>query len=427
MKRPALTALLCLLATAAAAEAPPDPGGGDLWSRTREEAGAWWERSRASADEWWQRGQEAASGTWESTRGLFDPGEQDHFGTVWKEVLPTLEETLALTERHETLPEDRWFGADRESNRGAIDALLDEAVAILSNSGVSHHRDRIRFLEGEIDRARRDIAEYRQRRVTAPAESLVHTTAEGYAQAIAAREADIARYEADLASVKREFAAELKAMGIILEEDQVDLLLSTVVGDNLVDLGVVFDNVKAVTAQLEHLVAESGEDLEAARRYYGMYVVLLRSLEEMHRDVEQAIAGQYVPRIDAITERARRLTSETRALQERSPDKAALLAANLDAQRLTLEAAAVYRRYLTEQADEVARARQQLAADIAAAWNTYETVRVSGELVALVRSSRELIQGLLDRQVPPLRPFENREMQRELERLTSELRAGGRG
>jgi hypothetical protein len=400
----------------------------DLWSRTREGADAWWERSRESAGDWWQRGQEAADAAWQGTQGLLGNGEEpDHFGTVWREVLPTLEETLALQERQETLPEERWFGTDQRSNREAIEALLDEAVDILSTSGMTRYRERIRFLGGEIERARRDIADYRQRRVTAPSESLVQKTADDYAQAIAAREADIARYEADLEAVKGEFAAELKDMGIILEESQVDLLLSTVVGDNLVDLGIVFDNVKQVTAQLEQLVTESGEDLQSARRYYGMYVVLLRSLEEMHRQVEEAILGQYVPQIDGIIERARRLSAETQALQRRSPEKKELLAANLDAQRLTVEAAGIYRRYLTEQAQEVARARMQLAADIAAAWNTYETVRVSGELVALVRTSRQLIQGLLDRQVPPLRPFENREMQREFERLTAELRAAGRG
>lgn len=427
-----LTLLLPTLAGAAVADPAAAPSAAaadtDLWTRTREGADAWWERSRESAEGWWQRGQEAADAAWQGTRGLLGNGaEPDHFGTVWKEVLPTLEETLALQERHESLPEDRWFGTDQRSNREAIDALLDEAVDILSTSGMSRHRDRIRFLGGEIERARRDIADYRQRRVTAPDQSLVQKTADDYAQAIAAREADIARYEAALEEVKAEFAAELKAMGIILEESQVDLLLSTVVGDNLVDLGIVFDNVKQVTAQLEQLVTDSGEDLQSARRYYGMYVVLLRSLEEMHRQVEQAILEQYVPQIDSIIERARRLSAETQALQRRSPEKKALLAANLDAQRLTMEAAAIYRRYLSEQAQEVARARMQLATDIAAAWNTYETVRVSGELVALVRSSRQLIQGLLDRQVPPLRPFENREMQREFERLTAELRAAGRG
>jgi hypothetical protein len=201
-------------------------------------------------------------------------------------------------------------------------------------------------------------------------------------------------------------------------------LLSTVVGDNLIDLGIVFDNVKAITAQLERLVEESGEDLQSARRYYGMYVVLLKSLDQMHLQIERAISERYIPEIDAIIGRARALASETRILREKSPDKAELLAANLSAQQLTIQAAGIYREYLIEQEQQVAVARGELERDIAAAWNTYETARVSGELVGLIRSSRELLDGLLGRQVPALRPFRNLEMKRELEKLTLQLRKG---
>ena len=60
---------------------------------------------------------------------------------------------------------------------------------------------------------------------------------------------------------------------------------------------------------------------------------------------------------------------------------------------------------LVDQGRQVSEARRDLELDIAAAWNTYETVRVSGELVGLVRSSRRLLDGLLNRQVPAMKPF----------------------
>jgi hypothetical protein len=142
----------------------------------------------------------------------------------------------------------------------------------------------------------------------------------------------------------------------------------------------------------------------------------------MHQQVENAIAKQYLPQIDGIIERATTLSAETRSLLQSSPEKKELLTANLEAQALTVEAAGVYRQYLTEQAQRVAQARIELEKDIAASWNTYETVRVSGELVGLVKSSRRLLDGLLNRQVPALRPFENLELKREFEKLTAQLR-----
>ena len=298
-------------------------------------------------------------------------------------------------------------------------------MAILSTSPVQRFRERIRGLQSEIEAARASIADYRQRRVSAPRESTIKRTVADYDRLIGEEEAQIKRLTDQLGQVKREFAGAVRQLGVDLSDEQVEFLLSTVVGDNMVDLGILFDNVKSVTNQLEQLVAQSGEDLQSARRYYGMYVVLLRALERMHQKIEEAIGEQYIPQINAIITRAEQLTGETRDLQRSSPGKGELLAANLEAQRLTIEAAGVYRQYLNDQKAQVTRARLELEKDIAAAWNTFETVRVSGELVGLVKSSQRLLEGLMNRQVPALRPFENLEMRREFEKLTEQLRRGG--
>lgn len=437
------TALLVLLflvspaPSADPAQPPSQAGEPDTWNRAEETATEWlqqsreaaegaWDGTRDSAGKLWDDTRNAAGDAWISTRELLGPQPADRFGQTWDQVLPKLEETLILQDRHADLPESAWFGEDRESNQEAIDALLDEAVAILSSSDVRHYRERIRILYTEIGEARQAIADDRRRRVSAPEKSLVKRTVEDFDQAIEQREANIERYQDELVRVRRAFAADLRKIGLDLADEQVELLLSTVVGDNLIDLGIVFDSVKAITAQLEQLVRESGEDLQSARRYYGMYLILLKSLNQMHLQIEEAIAERYLPQIDAIVTRAKALTAETRALQEQSPDKAVLLAANLSAQHLTIQTAGIYREYLVDQGRQVAEARLELERDIAAAWNTYETVRVSGELVGLVRSSRKLLDGLFDRQVPALRPFRNLEMKREFEKLTAQLRKGER-
>ncbi|MBK5963096.1 hypothetical protein CCR95_03065 [Thiocystis minor] len=388
------------------AAAPPT---GDVWSLTRETATGWWEQSRDYAGQ-----------ALEDARRLLS--DDRDFGRVWDAAIPKLEGALTLEERQSELPESAWFGADQASNRAEIDKLLDQAVDILSVSPALRHRDRIQAVQTEIEKARAEIAEYRQKRVSAPSESTIGKTVADYDRLIEIREDDIERLSREADSVKREFAQELRAMGLELGDEQVEFLLSTVVGDNLVDLGILFDNVKSITQQLERLVAESGEDLQSARRYYGLYVVLLRALQRMHLQIEEAIGEQYLPQIDGIVAQAQALSGETRRLLHVSPDKQALLTSNLEAQQLTIEAAGVYRQYLDEQARQVRKARQELDRDIDAAWNTYETVRVSGELVGLVKSSQQLLESLMNRQIPTLRPFENLEMQREFQKLTQQLR-----
>ncbi len=400
-----------------------EPSG--LLERSLDSAATLWEHSTQSADRWWQRSREATLEAWDGAQRSLQRTEQPPSAQLWKELVPTLDKTLRIEDERPGLPERTWIGRDQRTAEADINTLLDTSVAILSRSPVQDYRARIEALRMRVAAARADIDRFRRARVAAPSESLIATTVSGYNARIAEREAEIRATLADLERVKAEFVGELRAMGLELSDDQVDLLLATVVGDNLIDLGIVFDNVKTITRQLETLVEESGEDLESARRYYGMYVILLRALARMHSDVAQAIAEGYIPEIEAIAERAERLREETRALMRTQPARAELLRNNLQAQQLTIEASAVYRAYLIEQRAQVERARSALAEDIDTAWNTYQTVRVSGELVDLVHSSQNLLDGLLEREVPPLRPFQNLEMQRELEKLTRELRRSG--
>lgn len=399
---------------------PPSPSHAD--DSQAPSARAMLERSRATASDWWRESRDYAGRAVEDARRLMS-GEQDQsFGQVWDRSLPKLDAALQREDLQSSLPASSWFGADQASNRAEIDQLLDETVQILAVSPALRQRDRIQALQDEIAKARADIAEARQKRVSAPSQSTIARTVDDYDRAIAAREADIQRLEQEVGQVKRQFAEELRAMGLALTDEQVEFLLSTVVGDNMVDLGILFDNVKAITAQLEQLVAQSGEDLQSARRYYGLYVVLLKALDRMHLKVEESIGEQYLPQIDGIAAKAQSLAADTRRLLHTSPEKQDLLNANLKAQQLTIEAAGVYRQYLDDQKRQVHQARLALEKDIEAAWNTYETVRVSGELVGLVKSSQQLLEGLMNRQVPALHPFENLEMQREFQKLTLQLR-----
>jgi hypothetical protein len=407
---------------APATAGPAESDTSQLLERSLDGAASLWERSTQSAGDWWQRSRDTTLDLWDGAQRSLQPTDPGAPARIWKDVVPKLDQTLTLEDSRPALPDRAWFGRDKRDADEDINALLDAAVAILSRSPVQRYRTEISALRGQIADARREIDGFRRERLAAPAESLIKPTIADFDERIADREADIRRYLAELARIKAEFAADLRAMGLELSEDQVDLLLATVVGDNIIDLGIVFDNVKAITEKLEQLVEESGEDLESARRYYGMYVILLRALARMHNDVAAAITERYLPRIDSIAKQAGKLREQTRALMREQPDRSALLKKNLEAQSLTMEAAAVYRDYLIEQQRQVEQAAEVLGADIDTAWNTYLTVKVSGELVDLVQSSRSLLDSLLNREVPPLRPFQNLEMQRELEKLTRQIR-----
>lgn len=380
-------------------------------------------------DSWWVKTRNQAGSLWENARDWWrdDPSSSNHFQQVWDGLLPKLDRTLVLEDRQSDLPEKAWFSTDQSDNQAAINALLDEAITILVMSPAQHYRQRIRELEQTITAAQEEIAELRTKRVSAPQEAHWHKTAADYERAIDEQNRRITQADKELRDLRREFAEDLRHLGLELSDEQLEFLLSTVVGDDLIEMGIAFDNVKILTEQLQQLMADSREDLASSRRYYGMYLILLEMLERMQGHLIAAVKTRYVPEIDVIVGKTQALMAETRALRQRTQQDRRVLNANLEAQELTLRAAALYKDYLNEQAQQVAAARERLNHDIAIARNTYETVKLSGELVALMNSSQQLLDNLLQRQLPPLRAFENLEMKREFERLTARIKAQSAG
>ena len=382
-----------------------------------QKADQWWGKTREYADQAWDGTRQYADQAWDKTQRLWN-GQADGDAALWQQLQPPMDDVLELKARNRHLPESSWFGEDQESNREAIAHLLDRTSVILV--GDNRHRRRMTELQQAMADNRKAIAELKHKRLAAPSDSLWRKTVEDLNDEIAEREEVLDEQRAALVRVRGEFAAELKAQGLDIDAEGLDFLLSTVVGDDVLNMAQAFLQVRRLTGQLEQLTAESGEDLPIARRYYGMYTVLLGSLEHMHQQLLQAVDQRYLPEIQAIRERASDLRRDTRRLmvEEASP----VLAANLEAQALTLDAAKRYADYLRDQRRQVAASAERLSRDMAVAENTYETVQVSGDLLALMRDSQRMLSTLFKLQVPPLRSFENLAMKREFNRLTRQLR-----
>ena len=355
-------------------------------------------------------------------------------------MLPRFRDALKLKDKQDKLPDSSLFHEDKESNREDINELLDEAVSILVISDTQTYRRKIESLQKEIADSEKKITEYEEKRISAPSDQPAWkawgNSKQDYENKIEDQRERIAKYESEIEKVKDSLREELRELGLDVNSEQVDFLLSTIVGDNVIQVIVAFENVKRLTTQLEQLMVQSGENIESARRYYGMYTVLLEILDRMYHQIISDIDRKYIPqitggkneegkRVEGIIPRTEKLTQKTNQLIQKSPSarNREVLSANIRAQNLTLEAAQLYRTYLEKQRVDLVTAKKKLAPDLAAAQNTYETVKVSSELIAMMKSGQNLFDTLKSLQVPELRVFENLEMKREFQKLTVQMKS----
>ncbi|MBF0109256.1 MAG: hypothetical protein HQL76_08780 [Magnetococcales bacterium] len=353
-----------------------------------------------------------------------DP-DQERFDRVWEEALGKLDRALATHETWEQAPESSLLGADKNSVRQEFDELLDELLAILADPGIdasiteiNHHRQRITDLEESILRDK-------EARITAPVKHLVKTTQEDLDRNIKNTQTEILHLKRDINRKKEALQTRLQHIGITLSPEQLDVLLARIDSEDILQMAAVFDILKQITQQLMTLTRESGENLQAARRYYGMHMVLLECVVHMQRRYIDHVERRYIAGIMNITDETTQLTAETRQEMQHSqqPHHRTLYEKNLAAQLLTLKTARLYLQHLHEQRIKVEQARSRSIKDLEVAKNTYRTVRIGSQLMDLLQASQQGFDTLMGLQVPEVVPFENLEMHKKYEELSSRLAA----
>ncbi|QDU84443.1 hypothetical protein Pla163_15530 [Planctomycetes bacterium Pla163] len=346
---------------------------------------------------------------------------------ILRQIFDPLEDAAQRYSKHDDLEESTFFGEDQESNQAAIDRLLDEAIETLGLSSINETRGRLRAIRGELDAAEERLSRDREARLSAPFDSEVSTlekpfttTREDYEERIEDTEESIARLERERTDLESEFVDELRSVGLEVSPETARGLLSTVSGEDFVEMCVVFHNVRLVTVRLQQLTEEAGESLDVARRYYGSYVVLVRILDTIQKDFVRRVREDQVPRLAEYSEKARENIAQAKRNLKDGGDPA-IAAQNIRSNELTLDACLAYSRYLLDQADAVARQNEELQPRLRDAINTFETVQLSSQVANAIREARRNFSALLELQVPDLRGFENVELQQEFERLTDQL------
>jgi len=336
-------------------------------------------------------------------------------------------EAKKLPSRDEFIIPPLWTET-REDREAKIKNLLDATLSVVTDVPVVEVQKRIETLKANIRDLDDRIVKLREKQLVAPKDGFlpgyVTDTVDSLAKDMEDAKQRIAHNRSEIDRAKAEVFDGLAKSGIQMTREQVDLLLDGVLSGDLVRLVAVFNSAKAIDAQLAKLMAQSGENIGAARRYFAMHAALFAMVVHAQDSTIAKIDQQYLPKLEAITKdiaAARKRTAELLRGENRADQRRAL-EANRESQRLADEAAKGYRRYLVQQREQVARARQRAAHDLRIADNTYETVEASYQLRQLMKDSATSFEAIQKLEAPTFEQiFRNEELRREFENLTRKL------
>lgn len=339
-----------------------------------------------------------------------------------------LETALELFDKQQQLPENSelafydYFSRTKESQRKRVESYLDVAAEALGISKINERRERISELRKQITNLRTNIATYKRERISAPESTYnpLSVSKKGYDKKIEKAETRIKNAETAIAAEKDYLVQQLNKIGMSISEENVDVLLESITGDEFVRISIIFDNAKNFAGELERLTEESGEDLDTAKRYYGVYLMLLQSVDRLQLKFIEKVDNEYYPQLDKYMVQANENIKAAREAIKQGGD-GKILKENIYNNEVTLDAATFYKQSLDQQKYEMRKANEKIKKNILTATNTYNTAALSKNIASLISTSRRAFDSITSLTVPDLRPFENAKLKDEFSRLAREI------
>jgi polyhydroxyalkanoate synthesis regulator phasin len=359
---------------------------------------------------------------------------QEQAQRLMKAVDAILQDAARNRSEARKLPSDADFmlkpiwAETKEDRERKVRDLLDAVLGIVTDAPVVELQKKIEGLRRNIRDLDDRIVALREKQLMAPKDgmltSMLSETVGSIGREIEEAKRRIAANRDEIAQTKTGIREALRRNGVELTAEQVDLLLDGVLSGDLVRLVVVFNSARLIDTQLGKMMTASGENIGAARKYFAMHAALFALLVHAQDSLIGKIDKQYLPKLTAIEvdiRAARVKTAELMRAENRDDQKRAL-EANADSQRLAEDAARGYRRYLLQQREQVAKARQRAVHDLRIADNTFETVEVSFQLRNLMRDASASFESIQKLEAPTFdQIFKNEELRREFENLTRKL------
>jgi hypothetical protein len=338
-------------------------------------------------------------------------------------------EATKLPSREEFMLPPLWTET-KEDREKKIRNLMDAVLGIVTDVPVVDVQKKIDGFRKNIRDLEDRIVTLREKQLVAPKEGtlpgVLTDTVDSLAKDIVESQRKIELNRDEIKKSKSEVSAALSKSGVTLAPDQVDLLLDGVLSGDLIKLVAVFNSAKLIDGQLAKLMAQSGENIGAARKYFAMHAALFAMLVHAQDMVINKIDTQYLPKLEAIQKDIEAAKGKTASLMksENRTDQKRVLDANRESQRLAEEAAKGYRRYLQQQREQIAKARAKATHDLRIADNTFETVEASFQLRNLMRDSSQSFEAIQRLEAPTFdQIFKNEQLRKEFENLTRKLDA----
>lgn len=349
-----------------------------------------------------------------------------------------IESAMKYMERMAAASESSWNPAatTRADLRKKINSILREAIDVLSSSTLRDLKEGADKLQADNDKLLKLIAADEIKKSSAPSTvgklDFTTWTKKHYADRIAKSKATIADNKQSAVEIAERMQHEFEKQGVRISKEQVNGLLVSVTGEEDVRVFASIETVKAITIKLKADVQGTQENIELAKRYFGIHVLLLRATIVVQEDYVNRIKDEFLPSLKNIENRTNdRLAASAKKQKDTSiaQDVRDSYADNDKADKITLAAIDLYRQHLNRVRVNMEGSKEQgivgsikpLKDQYDLAEMRYMQVKDASTLLDIMNRANANLSQIMNLSAPQLLSFQNQEVATKFDELTREL------
>jgi hypothetical protein len=339
----------------------------------------------------------------------------------WNGVEKRFGKVISLKEKQDGAPAKSGLIKKGKSDyQEEIDELLEQVFELISDEDLSDYQEQLLANDEAMKEEISELSELKKKyKLTFDKGDKADITED-----IVDKESDIAYVAEQRSLIIVAVQERLNDFGTFVTEEQVEALLTKVNVNEILSMTTVFPVISEFANYLGQVSQDTGEDLTAAKKYYGMYVLLLELQLFIQDQYINKLEYTFIPRITELGNQNNKLIKETKALSRKTNSKnLSIYKKNLESQQYSAKVINSYKKQLQSDLKKVKSAKARLKKDYDAAVNTYKTVDIAFNVSGLIKENEKLFDEVMNLQAPELIPFENEKMKDEFSKISAQIRS----
>ena len=336
---------------------------------------------------------------------------------VWDDLVDIFDEIIILKSEKNDAPSISLFGKSKKDYDEKIELIFQTVASLINDPELENDRKTLQILKNKILKSQEESSNLSAKSVLASGKERkeLENLANKYKK-------ESQEYKNSKVDLIRGVRVRLKLYGLDLNKDQVEVLLSRVDAGDIIGMTTSFSVIAELTKQFSDATIASGENLQVAKKYYGMHVILLELQMHIQKNYINRLRNVYLVRANDIRVENKLLIDETsKLIDDAEGTYLNIYKNNLESQKYTLKVLGLYEEILRKDLLKIETGLKRVNDNYLVSLNTFQTVTVAADLASLMAENSNLFNEVMSIQVPELIPFENLQMQKEFEALTLQL------